>query len=485
MGKFFLIFTQLFLIILSSTAYAEDYCEDFFDQISKFDTKYEIESNSINQFFSPSGITLGLVYNSKDSWKHLTIDGYPIIKSLLPDTSAYSVLEPNDIILEVDGIDIRNDPTSFRFIEAWNYEINQDIDLLIKRNNGEKEEFINVKITADRSNIGMFIVPELKIKDITEINAKRGTYSINYEFNYYWDDLKLLEIAKQILTKDKDKEVLGFSCKLSEKEYLDYNFKFWQPNIKFKNVIPNATDERKINYYFSIYYNRLSQVEVIEISRLESGVLTLSNKFGFKNFPFDKQILNLDFIQESSDQLNKKVWLSNMWLYDSEYLTSFVDKNNLFDWNINSYSTNYFEETDINYGITNFGITNTFEIQRNATYYLFKIIGPIFLILIVCWSVMWLTAKEVESRLTVTTVCLLSLVAYNFVIDQDLPRLAYFTKMDYIISLSYLFAALPTLIAVLEYRFYKLYNREISFTNVINYTGPLIYITIVFGIVVS
>jgi C-terminal processing protease CtpA/Prc len=140
MGKFFLIFTQLFLIILSSTTYAEDYCEDFFDQISKFDTKYEIESNSINQFFSPSGITLGLVYNSKDSWKHLTIDGYPIIKSLLPDTSAYSVLEPNDIILEVDGIDIRNDPTSFRFIEAWNYEINQDIDLLIKRNNGEKEE---------------------------------------------------------------------------------------------------------------------------------------------------------------------------------------------------------------------------------------------------------------------------------------------------------------------------------------------------------
>ena len=98
---------------------------------------------------------------------------------------------------------------------------------------------------------------------------------------------------------------------------------------------------------------------------------------------------------------------------------------------------------------------------------------------------MWLTAREIESRLTVTTVCLLSLVAYNFVIDQDLPRLAYFTKMDYIISLSYLFAALPTLISVLEYRFVKLYGREISFTNVINYSGPLIYISIVIGIIIS
>ena len=72
------------------------------------------------------------------------------------------------------------------------------------------------------------------------------------------------------------------------------------------------------------------------------------------------------------------MWLSEVWLFDSDYITSFVDENSLFDWNINSYSINYFDQTDINYGITNYGISNTFEIQRNATYYLFKIIGPIF-----------------------------------------------------------------------------------------------------------
>ena len=218
---------------------------------------------------------------------------------------------------------------------------------------------------------------------------------------------------------------------------------------------------------------------------LISFLLTLSNKYLFQNFPFDKQILQLDFLENSSENLKTNVWLSRIWLFDSDYITNFVDENSLFDWNVNSYSVNYFDQTDINYGVTSYGISNTFEIQRNATYYLFKIIGPIFLILIVCWSVMWLTAREVESRLTVTTVCLLSLVAYNFVIDQDLPRLAYFTKMDYIISLSYLFAALPTLISVLEYRFFKLYSREISFTNVINYSGPLIYISIVIGIIIS
>ena len=477
--KFFLLFNLL--VLFNNISYADDYCDTFFNEISKINTKSQIDSNSVNQFFAPSGITLALSYTPGNEWEHITQDGYPIIKSLLPDTSASSMLRVDDLIIKVDGVDIKNDPTSFRFLEAWNYEIDQEILLQVRRDN----ELLDIKIKADKSNIGMFILPELKIKDITEINSKKGTYSINYEFNYYWDDLKLLEIAKQILTNDTGEESLGFSCSLSEQEFLDYNFKFWQPEIKFKNVIPDASDEKEINYYFLIYYNKLSQVEVIEISKLETGVLTLSNKFAFQNFPFDKQVLNFDLISESPEDLNSKVWLSNMWLYDSDYLTNFVEENNLFDWNINSYALNYFNETDANYGITNYGIANTFEIQRNATYYLFKIIGPIFLILVVCWSVMWLTAREVESRLTVTTVCLLSLVAYNFVIDQDLPRLAYFTKMDYIISLSYLFAALPTLISVLEYRFVKLYGREISFTNVINYSGPLIYISIVIGIIIS
>ena len=300
--------------------------------------------------------------------------------------------------------------------------------------------------------------------------------------------MNLINIAKSILDKNVQQaeyEDLGFSCKLTEEEFNNFDFNFWKPNISFKNVIPDASDNKEINYYFAVFYNKVRNIEVIEISKFEKGLLTLSNKYLFQNFPFDKQILQLDFLENSSENLKTNVWLSRIWLFDSDYITNFVDENSLFDWNVNSYSVNYFDQTDINYGVTSYGISNTFEIQRNATYYLFKIIGPIFLILIVCWSVMWLTAREVESRLTVTTVCLLSLVAYNFVIDQDLPRLAYFTKMDYIISLSYLFAALPTLISVLEYRFFKLYSREISFTNVINYSGPLIYISIVIGIIIS
>jgi hypothetical protein len=80
------------------------------------------------------------------------------------------------------------------------------------------------------------------------------------------------------------------------------------------------------------------------------------------------------------------------------------------------------------------------EIERESSYYVYKIILPIVLILMVCWSVMWITPKELEARLTVTIVCLLSLIAYNFVIDSEIPKLEYLTIMDWIIFTSYIFA---------------------------------------------
>ena len=76
------------------------------------------------------------------------------------------------------------------------------------------------------------------------------------------------------------------------------------------------------------------------------------------------------------------------------------------------------------------------EIERDYGYYILKIILPMILVLLVCWSVFWIHPRELESKLTITIVCLLSLIAYNFVIDEDLPKLGYLTLMDYIILLS-------------------------------------------------
>ena len=73
----------------------------------------------------------------------------------------------------------------------------------------------------------------------------------------------------------------------------------------------------------------------------------------------------------------------------------------------------------------------------------------------ICWSAVWIDPKEIESRLTITIVCLLSLIAYNFVIDSDMPKLEYLTIMDYIILISYIYAAIPNFLSIYSFHLDK------------------------------
>ena len=61
---------------------------------------------------------------------------------------------------------------------------------------------------------------------------------------------------------------------------------------------------------------------------------------------------------------------------------------------------------------------------------------------------MWIPPNQVESRLTTSIVALLALIAYNFVFNEDLPKLSYLTSLDRYILLSYLFCAIPTFLTI-------------------------------------
>ena len=75
---------------------------------------------------------------------------------------------------------------------------------------------------------------------------------------------------------------------------------------------------------------------------------------------------------------------------------------------------------------------------------------PIVFLIIITWSVFWIIPRDLESRLTVSVVSFLSLIAYNFVVDQDLPKLGYLTFLDNFVLYSYIFAGVPTLQTVLS-----------------------------------
>ena len=78
------------------------------------------------------------------------------------------------------------------------------------------------------------------------------------------------------------------------------------------------------------------------------------------------------------------------------------------------------------------GFILTLKAERISSYYIFKVMLPILFILVISWSVFWVRGSELESKVNVTIVCLLALIAYNFIIDGDLPKLDYLTFLDFL-----------------------------------------------------
>jgi len=139
-------------------------------------------------------------------------------------------------------------------------------------------------------------------------------------------------------------------------------------------------------------------------------------------------------------------------------LSDFVEKshgeNLIPGWDIIDYSVKSFIYKSPVSDFYQDGLEIKIEIQRNHEYYIFKVIFPIILILLICWSVFWIHPRELESKLTITIVCLLSLIAYNFVIEEDLPKLSYLTIMDHLVLISYIFATIPNLLSILSFHLY-------------------------------
>ena len=193
---------------------------------------------------------------------------------------------------------------------------------------------------------------------------------------------------------------------------------------------------------------------------------TQRKAFELSSFPFDGHYLQIVLAQE--EELQQDLLLTRNYLIDerdSGRLKANLEelKWNSQEWNMNELESGFdyfwYSELDMHLPV----IVYSAFVDRIPNYYILKILLPICFILIVTWSVFWIRAKDIESRLTVSIVSFLTLIAYNFVIQKELPTLGYLTLMDSHILLAYLFAGMPTLITVASKRL--LDNGSISLSD--------------------
>ena len=239
-------------------------------------------------------------------------------------------------------------------------------------------------------------------------------------------------------------------------------------------------DQDKTFEEINFSYSDEDEITVVEINR--SGLAKIRSKFDFTKFPFDRQVLNITyhagdlisgvfkdedrgmlFLIKASDDLVKNL--------------NFYRKNNyLQEWEVvNTQTNSEFKKNRNNEFVDT--LTLTLEIERNKLYYVAKIIIPVLLILSVAWYVLWIPTDEIESRLTTSIVALLSLIAYNFVFQDDIPKLDILTSLDKFILLSYLFCAIPIFTTIRLSKTVEKSRKRSSYLNkLIRRWGLAVYI---------
>jgi hypothetical protein len=79
------------------------------------------------------------------------------------------------------------------------------------------------------------------------------------------------------------------------------------------------------------------------------------------------------------------------------------------------------------------------SLKRRSGFYLWKIIVPLLMMATIPVAVFWIDPKEFDWMLKVPMTMLLSMVALEFVVARDLPRIGYVTFLDAVFVLSFVF----------------------------------------------
>ena len=293
------------------------------------------------------------------------------------------------------------------------------------------------------------------ILDIFEISEPDGYFEVDAFLIAEWIDERL----------SFDADEYGYDWKIYRGPILEKKFKneIWWPDL----YVTNGVGTREI----------ISSDLVIS----PDGFLRYEERFNAKvqqdfdleDFPFDEHSINLSIGTFS--------YLSN-----EVNFTQLTGSDDNFTWQTN-------EWTVIDQGKAVIGhiaypdITYTMSIQRLYGYYVSKFILPLLLIVTISWAVFWMDLEDVNiaDRLGISFTSMLTVVAFDFVSSDNLPKLSYPTTLDIILAASYVFLALTVLIIVYDSILVKKdrLNLARKIDRVCRYLFPISYYLVIIGVI--
>lgn len=181
----------------------------------------------------------------------------------------------------------------------------------------------------------------------------------------------------------------------------------------------------------------------------------LSQRLMLADFPRDSHTFTIQFVAAGyqADELT----------FEPESVRSFhggsmADTLSLADWKILLFETVVAPYSPIK-EIRTAGFAFQFQAKRYVAYYLWQVVLPLAVVVIMSWAAFWIGREHIGVRIAVATSSILTLIAHRFVLASLLPRLPYMTRLDYFTVGSTLLVLLA-LIAVIVTGFLSAHSQE-------------------------
>jgi hypothetical protein len=155
-----------------------------------------------------------------------------------------------------------------------------------------------------------------------------------------------------------------------------------------------------------------------------------------RSFPFDKQTFAIHLVAVRYTPMDVSFVPDEKWIEQGLKRAAGISPSvTLPDWMITNWETNT-QDYSLTPGLNYSGYAFQLTAVRNAQHYVWKVILPLVLIVFMSWAVFWISPNEANSQISIAVTSMLTLIAYRFAIDSQLPRLPYITRLDAFIVMS-------------------------------------------------
>lgn len=150
---------------------------------------------------------------------------------------------------------------------------------------------------------------------------------------------------------------------------------------------------------------------------------TISTYHNLRRFPFDNHSFEIGIVTLSDDR-NAIQFVAN------NDQTTISDTLNIEGWTIEGVELFSVDRHVPQVGLDLSVLTLRILANRDADFFIYRVLLPLFLVVAMSWAVFWVPPERFEFQIGLGATSMLTVIAFNLTIGNNLPALGYLTALD-------------------------------------------------------